>query len=73
MSRQFCLRTVVSCYRGMATDTIHLSLSNWMGEKEGIDRMVGGGRTKRERRQEEIQAVKLLSYNKILDYTVLQY
>ena len=57
MSRQFCLRTevsyVVSCYRGMATDTIHLSLSNWMGEKEGIDRMVGGRRTKRERRQEE--------------------
>ena len=72
MSRQFCLRTevsyVVSCYRGMATDTIHLSLSNWMGEKEGIDRMVGGGRTKRERRQEQIQAVKLQSYKTIPFY-----
>ena len=59
---------------GMATDTIHLSLSNWMGKKEGIDRMVGGRRMKKgQRRQEQIQGVKLQSYNKTLDYTVLQY
>ena len=58
----------------MATDTIHLSISNWMGESDGIDRMVGGARMKRgEGRQEQIRAVKLQSYNKMLDYTVLQY
>ena len=43
----------------MATDSIRLRLSNQlMGTKEGIDRMVGGGRTKRgEGEQEQIQAV----------------
>ena len=54
----------------MATD---ISLSNCMVMKEGIDRKyVGGGRMKRgEGGQEQIQAVKLQSYNKILDYTFL--
>ena len=56
---------MVSCHRGMATDTIHLSISNWMGEREGIDRMVGG-RENEERRQEQIQGIKLQSYNKFL-------
>ena len=28
----------------MATDIVHLSLSNWMGMKEGIDRKYVGGR-----------------------------